>query len=271
MNTYEPDSPIIDDTDAISKSTATKIKETVKAYIECCNNKDYEGAYSCLTDDCKRYVYNNDIENFKTYVDNVFATQKTYSLQNYSNLNKVYVYNLTIIDDMEATGTTGSDNGEGSYDKYQEKIALTKVDGEFKIANDNFIQTVELGYTSEDDFMKITIESKDVSYSLEGYNLTIQNKTNGYIILSDYTVNDEVQLNVGGELRKALNLANSQFYVGPGETREISFIFRKYFDSSRTPTELRLNAIRLLKTFEGTEDTTQSAVKVYSMNISLDD
>lgn len=192
-------------------------------------------------------------------------------MQNYSNVGKIYIYTLTILDDIEATGTTNSDDGEGNYEKYQEKIALKKVDNEFKISNNNFIQTEEVNKTTEDDYLKITVTSKDESYSMEGYNLTITNKTNGYALISDGTVNNEVQLDIGDQQRKALNISNGQFYVGPGETKKMTFIFRKYFDDGKDGTEIRLNLIRLLKTFKGEdgEDTVQNASKVYSLNVKL--
>lgn len=271
VNTYTPDSPIMDETSNISKSNSNKINKTIKEYFDFCNDKKYEEAFAYLTDDCKKYLYNNDITYFKQYIDNIFTSKKTYNVQNYSNVGKVYIYNLTILDDIEATGTTSSDDGTGNYESYQEKIAIKKVNNEFKISNNNFIQTESINKTFEDDYLKITITSKDESYSMEGYNLTITNKTNGYALISDATINNEVQLNLGDQLRKALNLENGQFYIEPGETKNIAYIFRKYFDDGKDPTELRLNAIRLLKSYTGEddEDTVKNAVKMYSINLDL--
>lgn len=270
-NTYNPDSPVIDDTTEISKPNVKKINKTIKEYFDYCNNKEYDKAFEYLTTDCKKYLYNDDISYFKTYIDNIFTSKKTYNVQNYSNVGKIYIYTLTILDDIEATGTTNSDDGEGNYEKYQEKIALKKVDNGFKISNNNFIQTEEINKTTEDDYLKITVTSKDESYSMEGYNLTITNKTNGYALISDGTVNNEVQLDIGDQQRKALNISNGQFYVGPGETKKMTFIFRKYFDDGKEGTEIRLNLIRLLKTFKGEdgEDTVQKASKAYSLNVKL--
>lgn len=76
-NTYTPDAPVIDDTDSISKSTAQKINDTIKTYFDYCNNKDYENAFNMLTDDCKRYVYSNNIDNFQSYIDNIFTSKKS--------------------------------------------------------------------------------------------------------------------------------------------------------------------------------------------------
>ena len=269
-NTYTPDAPVIDDTDSISKSTAQKINDTIKTYFDYCNNKDYENAFNMLTDDCKRYVYSNNIDNFQSYIDNIFTSKKVYSAQNYSNVDKVYIYTLTISDDLEASGSTGSSVTSGMIDNYQEKIAVRKVNDDYKISNDNFIETDNLGIVKSDDYMDLTVVSKDVSYSMEQYNLNIKNKTNGYILISDYSVSNEVELNIGDQLRKALNLANGQYYVGPGETKNISYIFRKYYDDGKTPTELRLNAIRILKNYTGQEeDTSTAAGDMYSMNIDL--
>ena len=128
---YTPDIPIMNDTKEVSKSDAKKIHELVDQYFNYCESKEYQKAYDLLTDDCKEYVYENDLNNFKEYVDEIFKQGKKYNIQDYSNVDNIYLYILTILDDVESSGTTGG------YNTYQERIALVKneKENEFKISN----------------------------------------------------------------------------------------------------------------------------------------
>lgn len=262
-NSYSPDSPIMDDTASVSKSDAEQINSFIKKYIDYCNAKDYDNAYNMISTSCKKYVYNDDEENFKTYVNEKFENKRIYYTQNYSNVDGIYVYILTLIDDIESTGTTG-----GFY-KYSERIAIFNEGNDLKISNDNFIISKDINVSKEDDYMKVEVVSKDIGYDTVAYNLEITNKTSdGYILISDATNAKEVSLIVGNQERGALNLENAKYYISPGKTEEMYFTFTKYFDETTEESELHLNDVRILKTLN-TEDSYKDALKVYSFNIGI--
>lgn len=254
---HDLNSPIMDDTKKVSVSNQRKIQAIVKEYFEYCNSKQYEKAYNLITEDCKHYVYLNDIENFKKYIDSIYNNNKVYYLQNYSNVDDTYVYILGIMDDIESTGTTGG------YKVYEERIALIKNNDTFEIACDNYIKNERIGIEKEDAFLKVNVASKELSYTREEYNLTITNLTDNDIIIANFDTNKEVELNLGNQLRSAMNIANSTFRVKPHETKTMSFIFRKYFDDENTPTQLRLNAVRIISNYDN------SIMRNYSFNIDL--
>ncbi len=254
---HDLNSPIMDDTKKVSVSNQRKIQAIVKEYFEYCNSKQYEKAYNLITEDCKHYVYLNDIENFKKYIDSIYNNNKVYYLQNYSNVDDTYVYILGIMDDIESTGTTGG------YKVYEERIALIKNNDTFEIACDNYIKNERIGIEKEDAFLKVNVASKELSYTREEYNLTITNLTDNDIIIANFDTNKEVELNLGNQLRSAMNIANSTFRVKPHETKTMSFIFRKYFDDENTPTQLRLNAVRIIANYDN------SIMRNYSFNIDL--
>ena len=86
-NTYDPDDPVIEYGGRVPENELSSVNETLENYLTYCKNKEYENAFNMLTDDCKNFLYNNNIENFKTYVDSVFTTYNNYSYnQNYSNV-----------------------------------------------------------------------------------------------------------------------------------------------------------------------------------------
>ncbi len=264
INTYTPDDPIIDDGGEVPESYKPTINTTVENYFNFCNNKNYDEAYSMLTDRCKEYLYGNDISLFQQYVDNVYNGKKIYNLQNYSNVGETYIYDMVILDDIEATGTTGG------YTPYKEKIALHKDKEGFKISNQGYIELVDYNTVTEDENIKVTVNSKDVSYKKEGYNVTLTNKTDKYIVILDNSISNEITLNLGDQKRKVTNYANATLVLNPGETREEVFIFDKFYDDQKDPTEISLENVRVLENYIiDMEDTSSSADRMYGYNITL--
>ena len=264
INTYTPDIPVIDYGGSVPRRYVEEINQTVEEYFNYCNSKNYEQAYNMLTDQCKEYLYGNDLALFQQYVDSIFTQKKIYNLQNYSNVDGTYIYDLVILDDIESTGTT-----EG-YEPYKEKIALRIVDDDFKISNQGFIESRAYNRFAEDENLKVTVKSKDVSYTREGYNVTITNKTDKYIVLVDNTINKEITLNLGDQKRKTVNYSNAILMLNPGETRNEVFVFDKFYDDQKEPTEICLENVRILEEYtESMDDTAGMANRMYSYNISL--
>ncbi len=264
INTYAPDTAIIDDGGNVPKKYVDTINQTVEKYFNYCNNKNYEQAYNMLTSQCKEYLYGNDLSIFKEYVDSIFTQTKIYNLQNYSNVDNVYVYDLIILDDIEATGTT-----EG-YEPYKEKITLRKENNEFKISNQGYIESKTYNKYAEDENLKVTVKSKDVSYTREGYNVTLTNKTDKYIVIVDNTLSKEITLNLGDQKRGAVNFSNASLVLRPGETRKEVFIFDKFYDDQKDPTTICLEDVRILDEYKETNlDTAGTANRMYSYDISL--
>ncbi len=264
INTYTPDEPIIDDGGGVPELYKPNINSTVENYFNFCNNKNYEEAYNMLTDECKKYLYGNDITIFKEYVDTIYNGKKIYNLQNYSNVGETYIYDMVVLDDIEATGTTGG------YEPYKEKIALHKEDKGFKISNQGYIESVDYNIVTEDENIKVSVNSKDVSYKKEGYNVTLTNKTDKYIVIVDNSINNEITLNLGDQKRKVTNYSNATLVLNPGETREEVFIFDKFYDDQKTPREISLENVRVLENYIiDMENTSASADKMYSYNIEL--
>ena len=264
INTYAPDNPIIDDGGSIPKRYVETINQTVETYFNYCNSKNYEQAYNMLTEQCKEYLYGNDVSLFQEYVDNIFTKTKIYNLQNYSNVNGVYIYDLIILDDIEATGTT-----EG-YEPYKEKITVRKENDGFKISNQGYIESKIYNKVAEDENLKVTVKSKDESYTREGYNVTITNKTDRYIVLVDNTINKEITLNLGDQKRGIVNYSNATLVLNPGETTNEVFIFDKFFDDQKDPTQICLENVRILEEYtENNQDTAGTANRMYSYNIAL--
>ena len=267
---YDADNPIMSDYGTVPKKYLETIKTTIDDYFKSCKAKDYEKAYNMLTDNCKKALYSNDIDEFKEYVDALFTSDSlTYYLQNYSNYNDTYIYQISISEDIEATGTTTG------YDSYVEKISLIKDENSdtFKIGNNNYITTKDLNKIIEDPNMKIKVGSVDILYNKEIYNVTITNRTNNYIMLADLSAENEITLTRGNSYTKAINLANNNFYLAPGETSTFNIWFRKYFDQDDESTEISFNTVRLIEPGRINElnekTSSQIASEVYSVNVDI--
>ena len=263
QKTYEPNNPVIDDGGSVPKKYQETVNTTIDKYFKYCNNKEYENAYNMLTEDCKQYLY-GDLSLFTEYVDSIFNTYKTYNIQNYSNVDDTYIYDINIIDDIESTGTTGG------YNPYKEKLALRIENGEFKISNQGFIESKDYNIVSEDDYIRVTVKSKDVSYKKEGYNITIQNKTDKYIDIIDNSIISEVTLNLGDQKRSVTNYSNAMLVLNPNSTEDVVFIFDKFYDDKKEPTQISLENVRILDNYIiDMEGTNEKAEKMYSHNITL--
>lgn len=267
-NTYTPDIPVIDLGGTVPKKEQEEVKEIIDTYFKYCNNKQYKNAYDMLSKDCQEYLYNGSIADFKQYIDSVFTKTKIYNIQNYSNIDDIYIYNIRILDDIMSTGTTGG------YDTYQEKIAIVKEDGKKKIANQGYIgKKIYNNVVGEDDYIKVKVQAKNMSYTREEYQIEITNKTSGYILIGNGMNNNEVTLNLIDQSRTALDLINNNIIIKPGSTQTYYILFDKFYDDGKEPSELNLNLIRVFGTNIDNQTAlkgeTSEASKVYSLNIPL--
>ena len=267
-NTYTPDTPVIENGGNVPKKDVEKVNNTIDTYFSYCNNKEYQNAYNMLTKDCQEYLYNNSISEFKAYIDNLFENKKIYNIQNYSNVDNIYIYNIRILDDIMSTGTTGG------YDTYQEKIAIIEENGSMKISNQGYIgKRSYTNLTGEDNFVKIKVLSKNMSYTKEEYLVEITNKTNGYILFANGMTANEITLNLGDQSRPALDLVNNNIILAPRSTTNQYLLFNKYYDDGKDPTEISFNLVRTINSNIDkdtvAEGNSENAVKVYSLNIPL--
>ena len=264
QSSYEPDTPVMDEGDSVPKRLVGDINETIDSYFNFCNSKDYESAFNMLTTDCKERVYSNDINQFKNYVDTIFDNYKIYNLQNYSNIDDTYIYNIRILDDISATGTTGQ------YNTYEEKIVVHHDDKEFKISNQGYIGKKDINKEIENDDIKVKAIKKEISYSREEYTLELRNKTDSYMMISDDSATNQIILNLGNQERQALNITNFHIILEPGEIRTVTLLFDKYCDDEIDPVSINFNNVRLMPTVINTGGNEgNNILRTFSYNIPL--
>ena len=264
--TYEPHSPVIDNTDPVPESYQNSINTLINNFIEYCNKKEYENAYNLLNSGFKER-YCNNIDVFKKYVDNNFKTKKIYNIQNFSNVNNTYIYNVRILDDILADGTT---NG---YEYKEEKFAIREENGILKIALNGYCWMEDLNIIAEDEYVKIKIVKKEVLYDKVTYTVEFKNKSNYYIVFADDTEEDEIVLQIPAGTRNIKNMQDSNLVVLPNETETKELTFSKRVYDKQEETNIIFDAIRVLPEFTGYTENAEKekakAIKLYSLSINL--
>ena len=262
-SSYTPNVAIMTD-NTVPKSQEKSINETLRAYTDSLISGDYAKAYNLLTEECKSFNYDNNIENFKQRTATIYNKDKVATFQAYSNYRKRYIYKVTVSDNIEKTGTSGN------YKTYNELLTVSKVGKDYRIADYGYIDKEKVDFKNQDENIAVEIASKEVSYKTEQYNIKITNKTDKYIIIADSTAGAEITLNVGGEERHSINTDSQGIVLYPGETTTRAVVFYKYFDKPINASKMSFNVVRIVNTYNGSErNSSQKASKVYSFNINL--
>lgn len=265
-NTYNPDNPVIDTSENIPDNKKEEVNTLIDSFFNYCNTKQYQNAYNMLTEDCKNYMYSNSLSEFMEYVDTIYTNNKIYNLQNYSNMEDIYIYNITILDDIMSTGTTGG------YQTYTEKIAVVEENDTLKISNQGYMGKKYFNNLyAEDNYLKIKVLNKNMSYKREEYEVEITNKTDGYILIGNGQTANEITLNLGDQTRPALDIVNNNILLAPGQTGTYYLLFDKYYDDGKNLKEMNFNLIRVYgnNVELANQGLSSNADITYSMNISL--
>ena len=264
--TYEPNVAVMDESE-VPKKWHSEIENRIKTFVDYCNNKEYQKAYDMISDDCKDAIY-PVIGDFKEYVDKKFQVKRIYSIQNFSNISKQYIYDVNFMSDFMATGSTGT-----NYGYVQEKFVFTEDDNSLKFAIGGFVRTNILDAFVEDENLKIVTKKKNVYYDHETYTVDITNKTDYPIVLGDGTGEDEIAISVNEQLREETNINAVNVVLQPNESRTFTFVFEKYCDDGYAPQAMYFTDVRVLKSYSGTEETRQqeldNAVRRYSLILNF--
>lgn len=266
--TYAPHNVVLLSDTSVPEKLQNPIEDLIDDYVNKCNNKDYKGAYELLTDDCKKHVFKDSLEEFTTYASSIFPQKKRYSIQNYSNTGNQYIYNIKLINDIITTGLT-----DETYAYYEEKILIKQENNKLKLSVNDYMGSKELKNVAEDDYLKIRIENKEQYYNYETYTIRATNKTDKNAIIFDGVAGKEIYL-VSGTDQREPSTADSKLILIPGETKTVKITFLKYYDESTQASNIIFNKIRIMSNeYTGNEETEEEqlnkAERVYSINASI--
>lgn len=268
-DTYEPHVSVIDSSQKVPEKYQTNIEDLIEEYVNYCNNNDFDKAYNMLSKDCKEYAYPT-YEDFIDHLKIVMYTPKKYSIQNYSNLDDMYIYSISYTDDFLATGLT---NTEYSYT--EEKMAFKEnEDGQLEMSVGNFIKHENINLSTENEYLKIDVKDRIVNYATEEYTVRFTNRTNYDIVISDYVEENEITLSLSNEVRGAEQ--HEDIVLGSNETKDVKIVFSKYVDDNDSSNFINFNNIRVLEDYYGEfsentviEDKIINAIAKFSMNVAV--
>jgi len=267
MSSFTPNISVLDGSSVVNAKKHGKISDIIDNYINYCNNGEFENAYNLLSENCKEKAFNNNVNKFTEYAKNIFNQKKRYSLQNYSNYGKTYVYDVRIFNDFLASGLTDEE-----YAFYQEKFAMVDEGKEIKLNVGNFIDKQDVKRFVDDEYSKIKIKSKAIFYKYEEFDVEIKNKTDYKMVISSVYEGKEVLLSLGNVTREMSN-DSLEIALDPGETKEFVIRFDKYPDEEEQDQAIILNKIRILKSYSGKQEDAEKerneAIKLYSLTIPL--
>ncbi len=273
--TYEVHTSVIDSTASTPNSIREPIEELINEYVGYCNEGNYQKAFNMLSEECRKYGFNNSVYRFMEHVLVKMPTPKKYSIQDYSNIKygktRLYIYEIKYTDDLLATGLTNS-----TYSYTSEKITFYEDDDGLKMCAGDYIYYAPIKNISENEYFKIDVVAKIVNYSIEKYDVILTNRSNYTVVVADGAEENEVILTLPNEVRDRSELSN--IVLKPQESTELNITFPKFVDDGDIAQSIVFSSIRVMEKYSGTgddvtEETIQSeidnAISKFSMEVSF--
>ncbi len=257
--TYEPHVSVMSQTSSTPKAMRDPIEKLIKQYVDYCNEQDYENAFYFLSKECREYKFNNDIEEFLTYVLTKLPGPREYSIQNYSNFTidgkRVYVYDVKYTEDILATGLTDT-----QYYYTSDKMAFYEdKDGNIQMSIGGYIYQRPIQSIAENEYLKIDIIKKVVNYETESYEVKFTNRCEHTVVIADGYGNSEAVLQLNQEVRNRIE--QGVIVLDPGESQTRILTFDKFVDDGDSSNALIFGSIRVMENYSGTEGIEEEIIK----------
>ncbi|MBR3613761.1 MAG: hypothetical protein IKL55_01090 [Clostridia bacterium] len=271
---YDAHTSIMSTSSKTPKSMRQPIENVIKEYVDYLNEGNFQSAFNMLSDDCKRYGFNYDINEYMKHVFTKMPTPKQYAIQNYSNIKygkkDMYIYEVRYFDDFLATGLTNS-----KYEYTSEDITFYYGDNGLEMNVGNYIYHTDIKNISENDYLKIDVIDKVVNYSIETYEVKFTNRSDYIVVVADGVEEDEVQLLLPNETRQPSEFTD--IILGPDESITAKFTFPKFVDDGDMALSLVFSAVRVMEKYSGTEDVDEAviqeeinnAISKFSMEVAI--
>ena len=65
---YEAHTSVMSSTSTVPSSLQVEYEDLIAQYVEYCNEGEFNLAFNMLSEDCKKYAFNDDIREFKKYL-----------------------------------------------------------------------------------------------------------------------------------------------------------------------------------------------------------
>lgn len=262
VDTSRPSESVITGEKLPEKTTDANV-ETIKQFVDFCNEKDYQSAYNLLTEDCKNELYNTLDIFIENYCNKVFNIEKTYNLELWQYSTNTYTYRITYIENnMLATGEINSNNNIEDY------ITIVENTDGNKLNINGFIEKRNVNKMQEQNGIKITINDRFMYREYEKYNITIKNNTDKTILISEKINSNDICLIDSNEIEydSMLNEVPSvNLELQPGTEKKIDIRFYKMYNLYRT-----IESIKFKNIITDKDSYDINKENVSKVNISID-
>lgn len=256
--TKEVHTSVINNSKTTPSSLQQPIEDIIEEYIGYCNEGNYQKAFNMLSEDCRKYEFNDDVQEFMKHVLIKMPTPKKYSIQNYSSTKygkrNMYIYEIKYIDDLLATGLTNT-----TYNYTSENLTFYEGEDGLEMNAGNYLYHTDIKSISENEYLKIDVVDKVVNYSIESYKVKFTNRSNYTIVIADGEEQEEVVLRLPQENRNRTSL--NKIVLEPSQAKEVTFIFPKFVDDGDESQAMLFSSIRVMEKYSGTEDVDQEVIK----------
>ncbi len=212
-----------------AEQTVTNVN-LIESFIQKCNQKDIEGAYNMLSDNCKSVLYSNNVENFKTdYYDIIFSVERTADIKNYKNSSTQNTYQVVYYEDSLATGNVSN------TDVCKDYITTSKKDNRINV--NSFIDSQEIDKTVEENGIEIQVIRKKVFIDSEKYDLKITNKNNKTILMNTGKKEQGVYIMDTDNIRyvaSSNSIKNSTCMFLPYNIKNIEITYIRNYEGNKT-------------------------------------
>lgn len=246
----------------ISTKSLKKDTDVIGKFIEYCNSKNIEGAYSLLTDECKEVMFPS-IEDFnRVYYAHIFNNQtRSYTVENWISST----YKIEYSNDILSTGKIDNDIGLLDY------MTVVKSDETYKLNINNYIGRSMPNKITEIKDIAVTINSIDSYMDYEIYNLSVENKSNNTILLDTNDSTKSVYLeDTDGVKHYFYNneVIQNRLKVQSKMKNTIEIKFMNPYTSGRTIKKLVFsNLVLNYDEYKQMEDKAQYNFMVFNVNV----
>lgn len=205
----------------IEEEKIDDILKVIDIYYAYCNGKNYEKAYAMLSDVCKEVTYPT-LKDFQKMVDKTFDKLKEKRYKSVINLDKQYIYKISLFDDVMAYGSSSFPT-----EKHYYIVINDNGDNQYTISLDGLIKKENLEYKVTTNNFQIIVNSKEVYYNKTTVNYELINNSNDIIAFNPDMTN--IVMKEGNMVRKytsnTVSFGDKNIYLMPNTKTQISTLF----------------------------------------------
>lgn len=224
-----------------ASKNSQEISNTIKTFIEYCNNRQVEEAYDMLSEDTKYNLYKSKTEFVKNYYITFFKTKKIYNMQAWITSGGYYTYKVEFDEDLLSTG--GADSN-----KIEEYYTVVKENEKYKININRYISNIEINKITEKNNVKITVLSKNIYLDNIEYKIKVENLSNNTIVLDTKNTKRTTALMDSNNFAYPAymyKLLENDLTVYSEETKEINIQFNQQYNAKYYNTKIVFNNFNL--------------------------